>query len=54
MDVRHTVDGYGQESASGLNQLKNRVVFTYGFMEMMFWLWVSSMSPSAFYFVLQL
>lgn len=31
----------GSEAASGLDQLKNRVVFTYGFMEMMFWLWVS-------------
>lgn len=27
---------------SGLDQLKNRVVFTYGFVEMMFWLWVCS------------
>lgn len=25
---------------AGLDQLKNRVVFTYGFLEMMFWLWV--------------
>ncbi|KAL2864589.1 uncharacterized protein BJX67DRAFT_206401 [Aspergillus lucknowensis] len=25
---------------SGLDQLKNRVVFTYGFMEMMFWFWI--------------
>jgi hypothetical protein len=34
--------GYGSvEATSGLDQLKNRVVFTYGFMEMMFWLWVS-------------
>jgi hypothetical protein len=24
-----------------LDQLKNRVIFTYGFMEMMFWFWVS-------------
>ncbi|KAH8422908.1 hypothetical protein N8T08_001681 [Aspergillus melleus] len=34
--------GYGaaQEAASGLDQLKNRVIFTYGFMEMMFWLWI--------------
>ncbi|GES64563.1 increased loss of mitochondrial DNA protein 1 [Aspergillus terreus] len=33
--------GYGTtEPASGLDQLKNRVVFTYGFMEMMFWLWI--------------
>lgn len=29
------------ETMTGLGQLKNRVVFTYGFMEMMFWLWVS-------------
>ena len=27
---------------SGLDQLKNRVVFTYGFLEAMFWIWVSS------------
>ncbi|KAF4231613.1 hypothetical protein CNMCM8980_009625 [Aspergillus fumigatiaffinis] len=33
--------GYGAlEATSGLDQLKNRVVFTYGFMEMMFWLWI--------------
>ena len=32
---------FGGEAVSGLDQLKNRVVFTYGFMEMMFWLWVS-------------
>ncbi|PKX95713.1 uncharacterized protein P174DRAFT_141680 [Aspergillus novofumigatus IBT 16806] len=33
--------GYGSvEVTSGLDQLKNRVVFTYGFMEMMFWLWI--------------
>src|SRR5699024_6952784 len=25
---------------SGIDQLKNRVVFTYGFMEMIFWFWV--------------
>ncbi|KAL4900585.1 hypothetical protein BDW74DRAFT_94364 [Aspergillus multicolor] len=25
---------------SGLEHLKNRVVFTYGFMEMMFWFWI--------------
>jgi hypothetical protein len=35
---------FGLESTagevSGLDQLKNRVVFTYGFMEMMFWFWV--------------
>ncbi|KAF7116392.1 hypothetical protein CNMCM5793_004636 [Aspergillus hiratsukae] len=32
---------YGSvEATSGLDQLKNRVVFTYGFMEMMFWLWI--------------
>ncbi|KAJ9201160.1 hypothetical protein DTO166G4_6214 [Paecilomyces variotii] len=28
------------ETMTGLGQLKNRVVFTYGFMEMMFWLWI--------------
>ncbi|KAE8152116.1 increased loss of mitochondrial DNA protein 1 [Aspergillus avenaceus] len=28
------------DSTSGLDQLKNRVIFTYGFMEMMFWLWI--------------
>jgi hypothetical protein len=28
-------------AVSGLDQLKNRVVFTYGFVEMIFWLWVS-------------
>ncbi|KAL4881488.1 increased loss of mitochondrial DNA protein 1 [Aspergillus karnatakaensis] len=28
------------EEASGLDHLKNRVVFTYGFMEMMFWFWI--------------
>ncbi|KAL4896436.1 increased loss of mitochondrial DNA protein 1 [Aspergillus ambiguus] len=34
--------GYGaaNEATAGLDQLKNRVVFTYGFMEMMFWLWI--------------
>ncbi|KMK62999.1 hypothetical protein Y699_03829 [Aspergillus fumigatus Z5] len=36
-----TTGGYGSgEATSGLDQLKNRVVFTYGFMEMMFWLWI--------------
>ncbi|KAE8349140.1 increased loss of mitochondrial DNA protein 1 [Aspergillus coremiiformis] len=42
VDVRDTVGGYGagQETTSGLDQLKNRVIFTYGFMEMMFWLWI--------------
>ncbi|KAE8365809.1 increased loss of mitochondrial DNA protein 1 [Aspergillus caelatus] len=40
VDVHQTVGGYGQESSSGLDQLKNRVIFTYGFMEMMFWLWI--------------
>lgn len=30
----------GSGSGSGLGQLKNRVVFAYGFLEMMFWLWV--------------
>lgn len=28
-------------AATGLDRLKNRVVFTYGFMEMMTWFWVS-------------
>lgn len=34
--------GYGAapEAVSGLDHLKSRVIFTYGFMEMMFWLWV--------------
>lgn len=42
------VGGYGAggsgagEAISGLDQLKNRVVFTYGFVEMTFWLWVSA------------
>ncbi|KAB8230685.1 hypothetical protein ETB97_003043 [Aspergillus alliaceus] len=42
MDAGDTVGGYGagQEHSSGLDQLKNRVIFTYGFMEMMFWLWI--------------
>ncbi|KAL2857748.1 increased loss of mitochondrial DNA protein 1 [Aspergillus pseudoustus] len=35
---------FGLESKTGgltgLDQLKNRVVFTYGFMEMMFWFWI--------------
>ncbi|KAL3455691.1 increased loss of mitochondrial DNA protein 1 [Aspergillus heterothallicus] len=35
---------FGLESQAGeltgLDQLKNRVVFTYGFMEMMFWFWI--------------
>jgi hypothetical protein len=34
------VAGSGSGEISGLDQLKNRVVFTYGFMEMMFWFWV--------------
>ncbi|KAL2828684.1 increased loss of mitochondrial DNA protein 1 [Aspergillus cavernicola] len=29
-----------QGGLSGLDHLKNRVVFTYGFMEMMFWFWI--------------
>lgn len=43
VDDARSALGYGaaQEAASGIDQLKNRVVFTYGFMEMMFWLWVS-------------
>ena len=36
---------FGGDVVSGLDQLKNRVVFTYGFMEMMFWLWVSPVCP---------
>ncbi|PKY06011.1 hypothetical protein P168DRAFT_317512 [Aspergillus campestris IBT 28561] len=34
--------GYGTapEAVSGLDHLKSRVIFTYGFMEMMFWLWI--------------
>ncbi|KAL3489180.1 increased loss of mitochondrial DNA protein 1 [Aspergillus germanicus] len=32
--------GAGAGGVSGLDQLKNRVVFTYGFMEMMFWFWI--------------
>ncbi|CBF81256.1 hypothetical protein AN5761.2 [Aspergillus nidulans FGSC A4] len=28
------------DELSGLENLKNRVVFTYGFMEMMFWFWI--------------
>lgn len=35
---------WGVETGSGLDQLKNRVIFTYGFMEMMFWLWVCSLA----------
>lgn len=34
--------GVRTEGSSGLDQLKNRVVFTYGFLEMTFWLWVCS------------
>jgi hypothetical protein len=49
-DLAATGDPYGSRSAteavSGLDQLKNRVVFTYGFMEMMFWLWVSRSGTS--------
>ncbi|RAL09465.1 uncharacterized protein BO97DRAFT_407623 [Aspergillus homomorphus CBS 101889] len=35
--------GWGMESVRdvlGLAQLKDRVIFTFGFMEMMFWLWI--------------
>lgn len=35
---------WGVETGSGLDQLKNRVIFTYGFVEMMFWLWVCSLA----------
>ena len=47
VDDTRSALGYGaaQEAASGLDQLKNRVIFTYGFMEMMFWLWVSPHRP---------
>lgn len=39
--------GAGEAAAgAGLDQLKNRVVFTYGFLEMMFWLWVGFFSFS--------
>ncbi|KAA8644851.1 hypothetical protein EYZ11_012700 [Aspergillus tanneri] len=40
--TRPPVPAYGaaQEAPSGLDQLKDRVIFTYGFMEMMFWLWI--------------
>lgn len=38
-------DGFAA-GGSGLDQLKNRVVFAYGFLEMMFWLWVCFPSPS--------
>ncbi|KAF9886216.1 hypothetical protein FE257_011939 [Aspergillus nanangensis] len=42
VDDTGSLGGYGapKASASGLDQLKNRVIFTYGFMEMMFWLWI--------------
>ncbi|KAL4808546.1 increased loss of mitochondrial DNA protein 1 [Aspergillus unguis] len=35
-----SLNGSAAGDASGLDQLKNRVVFTYGFMEMMFWFWI--------------
>lgn len=35
-----SVSGSASGELSGLDHLKNRVVFTYGFMEMMFWFWV--------------
>ena len=31
----------GAAATSGLDRLKNRAVFTFGFMEMMLWFWVS-------------
>lgn len=34
----------GEDAVSGLGQLKNRVVFTYAFMEAMIWFWVGSIS----------
>ncbi|OOF96982.1 hypothetical protein ASPCADRAFT_205735 [Aspergillus carbonarius ITEM 5010] len=42
MDAASVMGSYGTAgvATSGLDQLKNRVVFTYGFMEMMFWLWI--------------
>ncbi|KAJ5084361.1 hypothetical protein NUU61_008940 [Penicillium alfredii] len=37
----HLVSSYTTAAAvSGIDILKNRVVFTFGFMEMMFWFWV--------------
>lgn len=42
---QHTGAGRGRDFVDGplegLDQLKNRVVFTYAFVETMFWLWVS-------------
>lgn len=38
---QHTTGSGGGSLGGGLDQLKNRVVFTYAFMETMFWLWVS-------------
>lgn len=35
----------------GLEQIKSRVVFTFAFMEMMFWLWVRTFPPFTPYFV---
>ena len=32
--------GPADQGPAGLDQLKNRVVFTYGFLETMFWFWV--------------
>lgn len=37
----YNTGGAADEAISGLDQLKNRVVFTYGFLEAMFWSWVS-------------
>ncbi|KAK2768861.1 hypothetical protein FQN54_000721 [Arachnomyces sp. PD_36] len=34
---------------SGVDQLKNRVVFTYGFMEMVFWFWVRGLIYISFH-----
>ncbi|KAL4779096.1 increased loss of mitochondrial DNA protein 1 [Aspergillus varians] len=31
---------HGSEELAGLDHLKNRVIFTYGFIEMMFWFWI--------------
>lgn len=31
----------------GMEQVKSRVVFTYAFVEMMFWLWVRLLLPTS-------
>ncbi|KAL4914032.1 increased loss of mitochondrial DNA protein 1 [Aspergillus aurantiobrunneus] len=42
VEVNRTARGLHASAGelSGLDHLKNRVVFTYGFMEMMFWFWI--------------